>query len=527
VLLIGTGAVLRLIGLEELQLWRDETDWFDFPDGPGGLGRLRGYASAKAIEHTVGPVWPLIVVPFYRVFSHTAFVARLPSVISGTLAILFNALLAYRVIWLGRSRGAAVGAIVTAIVTAYTIVQIDYSQRIYPYIFVGAIASLIVLAHVEIVTALRAPALDAGRLVWLGTGYACVAGTALYVHLAPTILIGASAVALMPQLARALQRNPEARRLLTGICALTGLAVTLAWAGNMIHQSQGSYRYYLDSYYVPADASLVETARFLVARTYDLLSYHLNVFYEEELYWPRTVNLATVPLVGICLIGWWSAATGRHGAVARNLAVLFTVSLAMIGGLAWLRIYPIGGVRQSMFVVPMIFTLTGVGAAQLRTFRPGSAALGIVLAGYMITWPIYLPNFYRDRATVFDASAVVAAVQQAPGRYASGTERPRIYTLGGTPVVIGYRLRGQLDADIQELPVPLPDDTRQPFLLLSPHWPIENAIISPRPLIEELRRVGYQWRLLSSHEAKHAFDPDYVQTLYWPPNAFYLYEVFR
>jgi len=505
----AAGLLLRLQGLENVHLWHDETDWFDEQIYDAGTMSLRMYAALKAQEHTVGPAWPLVVVAACKVFGPTAAAARMTSVFLGTAAIPGVFWLVYWTLRAGSRRKPFLPALLAASLTAMSMVQIEFSQRTYPFEAVSCLSAVLVILHLQIVAALEREDFHADRFMASVVLYALLAGFAAYTHLAFVLVLIASFTGLLWEGRRFTQWDRTRRVIVPCVGILVGLGVFWALFGHVLHMSQGPYRPYLASYYHPLNPAAVV---FLVSRFYDLIVYHLNLFYHVELYWPRELNPVTLPLVGLCLVGWFGAAVGRFGRAAKHLSLLAAAAVLMPALMSLVRKYPFGGVRQTLCIAPFLFAFTAMGWAELARLRVGRwLSIGLA-AAYAALWAVNLPRLYEDRVTTCDAR-VVREVWEQRGK-------PMIYALGGCQHAVRYRAGRRSGMTIEALPESPPEETS--FLLVSTIWPVEGSLWRPA-LQEEMQSLGYEVTAIRARNPRHPVHPDYIQSLYYPPNGLWIY----
>ena len=513
-IILLVGMVLRLYALEDIYLWHDETDWFDEEVyGHKTLGILR-YAALKAQEHSVDPGWPIIVRLACKALGGTAMVARMPSVLFGTAAILAIFFLVYCVLKPHLRNSAFVPACFAALLTAISIPQIEFSQRTYPFGTIPFLTTLIVMLHLEIVNLIQDDRLSIGKFSILAFLYALVAGFSIFLHMSFSVVLVSSFLVLLVLARRVIKLNGQNQVTYIGISALAVLSVFLAWIGNVIHLSpnQTGYRPYLASYYHQLDSGAIF---FLLARAYDVMTYHLNLFYNDALYWPRQLNPVLLPLVGLCIFGWTYAFIGKFGRGAKHLSLLAVICLFLTAVLSLLKKYPFGGVRQTLFMTPFLFSFTAMGFYTL--VRPSKLKpIGIVLAvAYIILWVVNLPNFYQERILPFESKELLATWEQCG--------KLKVYTLDNCKDSIKYRLHKHSKVEVQNLPLPsLPNDP--PFLIVSTHWTIEDDLWRPQ-LKEEIKRSGYITTLIMKRVPKYPVQRDFMQSLYWPPNGLWVYKI--
>ena len=235
---------------------------------------------------------------------------------------------------------------------------------------------------------------------------------------------------------------------------------------------------YLASYYYQGSFDVVAIFEFSVEGVWSLFTYHL----------PWVVAIAAL-VVGALLL---TAALLRklQGELQNNaIAVLFTFCIAVSVGAALLEIYPLGDIRQNLYLGPIIFLAAGVAfhwmadslAALTRRWwlAPALAVVAagaIILAGMGAMWqdsPYKTPENIKSVLAVLDERVqeedIVYAVWGAvpPIQFYQGEEgRPDNYYYGDrwcTPSA-GPELRPCL-REMVDLVVVLPNVPDRLFLL--------------------------------------------------------------
>jgi hypothetical protein len=390
-----------------------------------------------------------------------------------------------------------------------SIVQIEFSQRIYPYATVPFLTTLMVILHLEIVGVIRKDSLPIDKFTILAFLYTLIIGFSIFLHMSFTIVIAGSLLVLLVSARRFLRLDREKCTIVLGISALTTLAIFLAWIGNAIH-TQSGYRYYLAPYYHRLDFGAVV---FLLTRAYDILTYHLNLFYNGELYWPRQVNPVLIPLLALCLLGWCFAAAGKFGRMAKDLAILAIICFAVPAILSFFRKFPFGGVRQTLFLSPFLFTFTALGFYLLTSSRPAKAIGTAFAIGYIVLWCLNLPYLYQVRRVTFGPNDILTVWEN--------NEKLKFYEHSGCTDMIKYMLRNHAKIDIEYLPYHLP---APPFLLISTHWGVDDSLWRI-DLKEKIREAGYRATLLIKREPAYPANPDYRQSLYAPANGLWIHKI--
>jgi hypothetical protein len=127
---------------------------------------------------------------------------------------------------------------------------------------------------------------------------------------------------------------------------------------------------------------------------------------------------------------------------------------------------------------------------------------------------VNLPHFYKDRIAAFGEQEIVRTWEE--------NGRLPYYAQGGSERAIRYIVRGRPEILVQ----PFKEWPEAPYLLVSPHWRIEDAAWHPG-LSEKLRELGYSTTLVTAKPAKHTASWDYPTCLYFPPNGLWVYKVTR
>ena len=508
-LVVLAGLALRAHALESISLWLDETDLFFNAVYGAKPQPLVAYALERR-ERTTGTAgWPAFVWVSARAFGRTAAAARSASVAAGTAAIATLFLLIYLA---GRnSPQPFYPALFAAIIAAVSIPLIELSQRTYAYGATPFFSACILLAHLNLVDAFRSKPGSLKRPAVALLAYAAVTAFALFINPTMTLAAGVSFLVLLALMFREwIRRDPDQRSILLGLAGLAALVLFLAALINLKNPKFG-FRPYMVPYYHPLNPGAIP---FLFQHAYDLLSFHLDLFYERSLYWPLRLNAAMLPLMLICLWGWVRAALGKFGSLARHFAGLGAVSIAVIGMLSLVQSFPFGGVRQSLFLTPFTLGFTGFGFYSFATRRWLRVAGTGIAAVYLVAWAAYLPALYRDRAVPFTAAELVQ-VWEREGKLP-------FYAQGGCELALQYMLRSH--PEIPVLPFKMHPPT--PYLMISMHWPAERTNWYG-DFAARLKRDGYQSQELLTRPAKYLDSWEHPICLYFPPNGLWIYKITR
>lgn len=432
------------------------------------------------------------------------------SVIAGTLAIPAVFAILFFVLRRGGAENPLLPSLLAGLAVAISINQIELSQRLYAYGATTLFSALLVLAHLMVVDCLNKPA---GRLPGFSMSmlfYAAAGGLALSVN--PGLMLAVLVSGLM--LACLIVK--EMRRRWAGegweIFATASLAFLVLFFSALLNlkNPKYGYRYYMEPYYYRLDWGI---PWFLLSHAYDLLTYHLNLFYDSALYWPLRLNPALLPLVILCVVGWTTAALGHFGRLPRHLAALSFFAVCIPALLSIARIYTFGGDRRSLFLSPFLFAFAGLGlyrALRIKWLGPVVALTG---AAYLFFWAAGLPAFYRERRTAVDGQQLAQLWRE--------NGQPPIQVAGGGANAVRYALRQYPEIKVLDMPYTLPD---VPYLYVSLHWPIEADQWDVKQGAK-LKEKGYTATLLAKGPVKYLESWDYPTSLYFPPNGFWVYKV--
>jgi len=205
---------------------------------------------------------------------------------------------------------------------------------------------------------------------------------------------------------------PAAAYLALSLVHLYGMLRLIPWSE--------SYRWYMAPYYPVADGGAAGgTIRLLVyfpLRIYDLLSYHWAAVFDPSLYQPLSWNPVFFPFLGLLLAALIIFLRGprRGGGSIASLA-LAAVGLCLAANVFLL--IPFGGIRQTLFLSPIlslfygwaVFQLIGAGRSS-RWFR--RAAGGVCCLLPLVPFLLSLPGIYQDRLPRLDLDVLAGFMQE-------------------------------------------------------------------------------------------------------------------
>ena len=413
-LIIAVG--LRFYNLNENQLWHDEVV---------AVSNSRG-ALWEVLDNTrylnSSPILYPIALWAAQKASSTEFGALFISAASSALTVGALLFLTPRV---GVPRRAAFMA---ALLAAFSTAAIHHAQDAREYSVDALIAALIIVGALQYMRdgrkALLCAALFAGPLLQYG------------LVLFGAAALGAAAVAPSQTLdcdmrgsyVGAVWRRVKPRIGLLLPIACFAAACAISWGLTARYQwAPGGWNSagYLAAAYYQGDYAAADAADFAIGRTWGLLSYHM----------PAVVAWGALLAFGGLLLAWLRR--GRFEPIA--LLALFAVGIGVCAALT--GVYPFGGIRQCLYLGPIIFLAAGAafhslagdaaGLARRKRLAPalgGAAAVGIALIGAAEVWQsrndAYL--YYSDTSMKRILAALEENAQEGDGVYVSAWEVPII-----------------------------------------------------------------------------------------------------
>jgi len=403
--------VFRFHRLADRSLWLDEA-------------RVANYARQSIADNVtktrLGSSSPLAYPLLLQVVQHfddSAFAARSIAAVSSLLAIIV-------ILGLPRVGVDSSAALIAAGILAVSPSQIRYAQEVREY-------SLSVLLAAVMVFAL---------LSWQRESDGTRAPLLLSLFLAPLVQYGLVlfAVALLVILALATWRRSglmQALRSLAAAAAVLTTGVTITVALTLRGQWRQGDMSYLRNYFF--DGSIFDLSavyQFLAARIPELMNY-------------LTLGDGNVVLL-VPVLGLLFLARPTASREARYLLTLALFSVMTVAAASLARLYPLGAIRQDLFLAPVIAATLGGGWSVLTRFLPTrhrstatAMLLMIVLAAG--TFGVIRANPYKE---IEDIKSVIAGLtNRDPGDlvyvYYGAWPALRYYRVGGPDFVFGHSHR--------------------------------------------------------------------------------------
>ncbi|HTA42725.1 MAG TPA: hypothetical protein VK789_09775 [Bryobacteraceae bacterium] len=515
---IGFGALaLRVLDHSRIFLWVDETGFFNedvYGSHPKGLV---DYAWGLKQDPTTTNTWawPGLMWLSCRLFGGTIGAARIPFIMIGAAAVPMTFWLIYSLIPAACGRRRFVASAIGAILASITIEQIDFSQRVFPYAATPFSTCAVLLAHMKVLRINEAAGTDRAELLRAVALYIVAGIWALCTHPSMALLLGVSTIFLAGSAAANFQQLSRDERVLRiWLAVATAAAFGAAVLLNTKNPDSGRHDY-LASYY---HSLSIRGFGKLLFHVYDLATYHLNLFYDPSLYWPERLNLVLLPLALLCFAGWAASAFGRFGEHAKRFALLSSAMIAApaILSLNRFRLFPFGGVRQTLFLSPLLFVFCALGLGWLLSFRQLRIAGLILGAAYLSLWGIKLPRFYSDRLRPYEPEDIVRVWRE-------NGELPFYSTHGNMELT--YAVRDYPEIRFMKTKyLAFPDPTTS-YFLIETRAPLGDPDWLPG-LAEHYQRAGQHVELLTSRPAKHPHNPpSYFGSTYFPPSGLWIYKI--
>jgi hypothetical protein len=430
----------------------------------------------------------------------------MPTVLLSTLGVLLVFVLVYRLLPCDDNYDPVVPALFAAGLAAVSMPQLEYAQRTYPYGVTPCLAAAILIAHFEILRAASDGWKSSPKLIRAVSFYTAVVSVALCIHASLALLPAISASILIWDAIKGGRWQPwEQRKKLLRLAAGAGSVLFIVALLNAKNPKFG-FRPYLTQYYEPLAFQSIPK---IFEHAYDLGTYHLNLFYNPSLYWPERLNIILLPLVVICILGWSYAALGKLGLGPRRLAFFGLAMVATIVVLSLVKLFPFGGVRQSLFFNPFFLVFTALGFYSLRFHKMTRIAGTLAATAYLVLWAVDLPRFYQERLPMYTPEELVTAWTQN-GKlpvFARECERE-----------LRYELRTHPEIRVNTLPAV----SKPPYLLITTHhWIGDNTWFSGFP--EYLEKSGYKATIVIQASGLHL--DSHSQSLYFPANGLWVYKV--
>ena len=277
--------------------------------------------------------------------------------------------------WMPRLGVPRRAAFLAALLCALSVAAIEHAQNSREYSVDALLALLMIVGLLQYLRDggkwLLCVALLVGPLLQYGLalfGVAVIGAAALAPSKAAAGVAGAYAAAVWRHIKRRID-------LLLPI-ACFGAACAASWELTLRYQwmpgGWNSLDGYLTAYYYQSGYDAAAVVEFAVGRTWDLVSYHM----------PTAIAAGALAAFGAALL---QGLMRRRRLDALGLLALFAVGVAFCAALA--SAYPLGGIRQCLYLGPVIFLAAGgafhslvEGAAAARRAWVASA-LGVVAAG--------------------------------------------------------------------------------------------------------------------------------------------------
>ena len=337
VCLLIIAAALRFYNLSDNSLWFDEAR-----AAVNSRGALSEVVVNTRYENSSPILYPLALWAVQKVAS-TDFSARL---MPATASALTVAALLFLMPRLGVPRRAA---FIAALLAALSAAAIEHAQDVREYSVDALLAVLMIAGLLQYLRnggkTLLCAALFAAPLLQYGLilfGGAVIAAAAL----APAASSQTPDGGARRSFAAAMRRRIRQRVDLLLPMSAFGAACVISWELTTKYQwTEGGWGggYYLAKYYYQSGFDIAAIAEFAIGRTWDLLIYHM----------PQAIAAAALLVFGALLLSLLI----RRRVDALALLCLLALGIALCAAL--MSAYPLGDVRQCLYLGPIIFLTVG------------------------------------------------------------------------------------------------------------------------------------------------------------------------
>lgn len=309
--------------------------------------------------------------------------------------------------------------------------------------------------------------------------------------------------------------------------------------------SEGFRRYYSNYYPIGAldidiPTSIIQFAGYYIIRIYDLFNYHLALVFNNRFYQPLAWNWVFLPFILLSIAAGVSLRHRRVGTPTGVITVLVSMLVVCVFANA-LFLVPLGGIRDTLFLAPIIWLAYGVVASQLTGSIKSKKMKGIIsvflIVMTIIPFILSMPGFYRDRISRIDWDRLESAIQKyCPDTLimAQASYDPFMMLLQSRPEFVSgviekysVNLTSFFELDDSrwgKYPLPVPGEKVLALdLYISADGSREGgAITHDHPTLKQL--CGPSWMIdpIIESPGKHA-TAHYHQSVYYPRNSFYLY----
>ena len=383
VVLLVAAAGLRFHDLSEKSLRHDEARTANI-----SRGALSEVISGTRLDSSSPILYPLVLYAVQKVES-TPFSVRIVPATAGVLTI---AVMLFLLPGLGVARGAA---FLAALLSTLSVEVIRHAQDAREYSIDALLAVLLIAGllwylrdgrkSLLCVSLFLAPLLQYGLVLFGGA----VMGAAIV--LPPSVLAAPEGDSYLSRFRNRLKQRVAL--VWPAACFLAGCAISYAVTLRyQRHNPSFGLDGYLSAYYYQGGFDAHSIFEFSINGIWSLLTYHL----------PEAVAIAALTAGALLLV---AALLGKFQGKFpdRAVAVLFSLCLAISVGAAVLGIYPLGGIRQVIYLGPIVFLAVGVA------FHGGVGGLaGLTRRG----WPA--PALVAAAAVAIALAGVDAMRQDSP-----------------------------------------------------------------------------------------------------------------
>ncbi len=349
--IIIAGGLLRANDLGGASLWLDEAVIWDI--GQGSLGDI---LSANATFNSAPPAYPVFVRVVSDLWGNSEAQLRSFSLVLGIAGLLTIWLLARR--WLSWP-----GALLTLSLMAFSPEQVYYSRELREYSLATLLA--IVLFYC------------AERVLANGSRWTTVGVYTLIACAAPFTQFGLAILAASVHLVYLLHTLRNKSRTTVMLFSLSSACLGVAMITVYVLFLQGRVRNNdLSFWYLEANYLSAYTAK---AAILHLWSNTIGLF---DMIFTTRPSIVFLLLVLVGIGEFWSSSSRRYA------ILLMVTPLVIVAGFSMVRLYPYGGVRQDIFLLPMLYLVAAAGLERLLRATAKPRLLGAAIFVLLLYWPL-------------------------------------------------------------------------------------------------------------------------------------------
>ena len=156
---------------------------------------------------------------------------------------------------------------------------------------------------------------------------------------------------------------------------------------------------------------------YYAVQTYDLFNYYISLAFNPRLYQPREWNWLSLPFMAAAVLAAIGGHISRHSRRYTGIFRVLTAVLILYVSANILLLMPYGGIRNAIFLAPLIWLGYGEVVYRLSCLRLGRRGRVVLLGVAAVLLPLLpflfsLPGFYRDRVSRVDLDKLGSLIEK-------------------------------------------------------------------------------------------------------------------